>query len=408
MTVAKAKFILLLTSGSPATNPRLVKEANALVTRGYRVHVIFGYIADWADKLDSGIIKNANWTCEQVGGHPSKRKIPWTFTRLLYRTARALQYVGPLPFFASRLSWPLFIAGRRHRPDAIIAHNLGALPPASLLARSKDIPFFFDAEDFHRAESREPSQNHLAERIEHQLLPHCRRMAAASPAIADAYRKLFPDTNVITVNNCFSLQDQQPLASANVECGLKFIWFSQTIGPDRGLIEFLEAATSSPTEMSMEITLIGTIEAAFEDELRAAILPEKHHISLQILEPMAEVQIMAELRKAHVGLALEQSKPQNRDICLTNKVFSYLLNGCQILYSNTTAQSNFHAKYPETGRLVDLADRQSISDAVRYFSEQRPHMDALRQSNWQLARDRFNFEHDASMWLECIDQELNP
>jgi hypothetical protein len=77
------------------------------------------------------------------------------------------------------------------------------------------------------------------------------------------------------------------------------------------------------------------------------------------------------------------------------------------LYSNTTAQSNFYAEYPQTGRLVDLADHQSISDAVRYFSEQLPHMDALRQINWQLARDRFNFERDASMWLESIDQELH-
>jgi glycosyltransferase involved in cell wall biosynthesis len=407
MTLAKAKFILLLTSGCPTTNPRLVKEANALIARGYRIHVIYGYIADWADKLDSGLIEKVNWTCELVGGHPSKRKITWAFSCLVYRSARILQHVGPLKYFATRLSWPLFIAGRRYQPDAIIAHNLGALPPASLLARLKNIPLFFDAEDFHRAESREPSQNHLAERIENKLIPHCRRMTTASPAIADAYRELFTDANVMTVNNCFSLQDQQPLASANVECGLKFVWFSQTIGPDRGLIEFLEAVTSSPTETTMEITLIGTIESAFEDELRTTILSEKHRISLRILEPMTEVQIMEQLQKAHVGLALEQNTPQNRDICLTNKVFSYLLNGCQILYSNTTAQSNFYAEYPQTGRLVDLADHQSISDAVRYFSEQLPHMDALRQINWQLARDRFNFERDASMWLESIDQELH-
>ena len=306
MTLAKAKFILLLTSGSPATNPRLVKEANGLVARGYRVHVIYGYITDWADKLDSGIIKNANWTCERVGGHPSKRKITWAFTRLLHRTARALQHVGPLTIFASRLSWPLFIAGRRYQPDAIVAHNLGALPPASLLARSKNIPFFFDAEDFHRAESREPSQNSLAERIEHKLLPRCRRMAAASPAIADAYRELFPDADVTTVNNSFSLQDQQPLASANIENGLKFIWFSQTIGPDRGLLEFLEAATSSPTEMSMEITLIGTIEAAFEDELRT-ILPEKSNLPRILGDDRGQI---SQLWKAHIGLALEQHTPK--------------------------------------------------------------------------------------------------
>ena len=36
------------------------------------------------------------------------------------------------------------------------------------------------------------------------------------------------------------------------------------------------------------------------------------------------------------------------------------------------------------------------------------HHAALRQINWQLARDRFNFEQDASVWLESIDEEVNP
>jgi hypothetical protein len=128
MTLAKAKFILLLTSGCPTTNPRLVKEANALIARGYRIHVIYGYIADWADKLDSGLIEKVNWTCELVGGHPSKRKITWAFSCLVYRSARILQHVGPLKYFASRLSWPLFIAGRRYQPDAIIARALKEHP----------------------------------------------------------------------------------------------------------------------------------------------------------------------------------------------------------------------------------------------------------------------------------------
>ena len=49
--------ILILTSGSPATNPRMVKEANALVNRGYDVHVLYGFIIGWADKLDYGLLE---------------------------------------------------------------------------------------------------------------------------------------------------------------------------------------------------------------------------------------------------------------------------------------------------------------------------------------------------------------
>ena len=39
-----------------------------------------------------------------------------------------------------------------------------------------------------------------------------------------------------------------------------------------------------------------------------------------------------------MGLSLEESRPRNRDLCLTNKVFVYLLAGIPQLLSHTAAQ----------------------------------------------------------------------
>lgn len=54
-----AAKILLLTTAQPSTNPRLVKEAEALSEAGYWVKVLYCYRADWALKADREILKRA-------------------------------------------------------------------------------------------------------------------------------------------------------------------------------------------------------------------------------------------------------------------------------------------------------------------------------------------------------------
>src|SRR5690625_6431809 len=45
--------ICLVTTGHPSTNPRLVKEADALVEAGYNVHVVACKFLAWADMADA-------------------------------------------------------------------------------------------------------------------------------------------------------------------------------------------------------------------------------------------------------------------------------------------------------------------------------------------------------------------
>ena len=262
--------ILILTSGSPASNPRMVKEATELDKRGYDVHVLYGFIASWADKLDGAILHDAKWTASRVGGHPIDDRLPWIISRFLHKSAELFQMRGIFKFTYSRLSLPLLIRGFRQKPDAIIAHNLGALSSAHVLARLKRVPLFFDAEDFHRGESDNPKKNLAALRIENKFLPHCAGISAASQSIGKAYHELFPKSKIIVVNNCFSIVDQKELNPIK-EAELRIAWFSQTVGPDRGVLEFIEALQNLQHETRIDITLIGNCTASFAKRITGII-----------------------------------------------------------------------------------------------------------------------------------------
>ena len=53
--------VCLVTTGQPACNPRLVKEADALAEAGFDVHVVAAYSADWATDADRDLVKSRRW-----------------------------------------------------------------------------------------------------------------------------------------------------------------------------------------------------------------------------------------------------------------------------------------------------------------------------------------------------------
>lgn len=55
------------------------------------------------------------------------------------------------------------------------------------------------------------------------------------------------------------------------------------------------------------------------------------------------------------GLAIEvESNDYNRQICLTNKIFSYLQSGLYILATNTPAQEQFMTSHHKNGMMTDF------------------------------------------------------
>jgi hypothetical protein len=87
--------VCFITTGQPSTNPRLVKEADACVEAGWKVHVVAAYWADWATGFDRAILSARNWDYTFVDWSRGTAPALFWKTGIRHRISRALSTAVP-------------------------------------------------------------------------------------------------------------------------------------------------------------------------------------------------------------------------------------------------------------------------------------------------------------------------
>jgi hypothetical protein len=111
---------------------------------------------------------------------------------------------------------------------------------------------------------------------------------------------------------------------------------------------------------------------------------------------------------ADLGLSTEDSHPLNRDLCLTNKIFAYLLAGIPQLLSRTSAQC---ALAPELGNAATLVDLNRPAEAAALLDASFAMPNAVscaRNKAWKLGQLRFNWEVEKDIFLNAVNSILCP
>lgn len=411
MGQSTARHICLVTPGHLSTNPRLVKEADALAAAGYEVSIVAARFIHWADAADTEFA-NRPWRVHKVAFGPLAGRASQIMQSLLRRVC-LLAWKG-LGLWPERAFHPV-IAGLTRaacgiQADLYIAHNLAALPAAYHAAKKHGAKFGFDAEDFHSGELSMTPENALRSRltreIERRYLPLCDHLTAASPGIAKAYAEAYGVAVPSVILNVFP---KAAAPSAPTRCGAarpspSLYWFSQTIGPDRGLETVVTAIASSQSRPNL--FLRGNLSPGYEKVLTA--LAEQLGIGdrLRFLVPAPPGDMVSLAAEYDIGLATEVSTTANRDICLTNKIFTYLLAGLPVLATDTAAQSEIASGmsgavfvYPQQGA-QNLALRM---DELLLSPHQLAH---ARQAAWQIGQVRFNWDVEQAILLRLVESAL--
>src|SRR4029077_14322802 len=99
------------------------------------------------------------------------------------------------------------------------------------------------------------------------------------------------------------------------------------------------------------------------------------------------------------GLSLETDVSENRRLCLTNKIFTYLLAGVPVLMSDTPAQRALAPDLGAAAALVSLADPQGIAGALDRCGAS---LDAARAEARRLGRERYNWEVEKGALLGSV------
>ena len=408
--------ICLVSPSHLASNPRLVKEAAALCDAGYHVHVVSGRNHAITDRLDESVLAGAQWYTHRLNFRPNLRnKLArlqqlMALRRIRKKTTESVQVPEARSAHSATIS-RLATAARRIDADLYIGHTVAGLAAAAWAAQRTGRVFAFDAEDFHTGETdailNDRAQLTAIQVLEKKLLPQAAYLTAAAPLIAEAYFNSYDLTAPpVTVLNVFPRAFSPAAQVAPIEDGVfRFYWFSQTIGPERGLEQVLEVLLH--LNMPVELNLRGNPIDSFVDVLRARLTKSnKPDIKLKI-HPPAPPNEMSRLAASYdLGIACELSTPPNHDICLANKIFTYLLAGLPYLYTPTSGQT---AIAPEIGRAAIGIDPVKVASSARKLElwwGNVAERDAARETAWKLGQTRFNWDFEQQIFLKQVELSL--
>ena len=409
--------ICLLAPGQPSVDPRLVKEADALHEVGHEVQVLCSHMIPWADAADRELLQTRPWRCTYVGGDFNGRSAEYWRTRLRHGLARRLPRAWPLSdrlrrYAVCRVLPELAGAAKRARADLYIAHYTGALVAAADAARANRALFGFDAEDFEAGSyplTAGPSpMDRLVERFERQYLPRCLYVTAASPGIAEAYNAKYGIPLPTTILNVFPLAERpRELRAMSPDGPVRLYWFSQTIGLGRGLEDVIQAM-GQLKGCNIELHVRGRWagrhkEALFSLATSVGVLHQQ--ICSHDPEPQSEMIRLAAMND--VGLALERKDTENHDLCIANKIFTYLLAGNAVIATATRGQQLIMETIGDAGFSYEPGDVNALARGLRLWYENRNILQQARQKSWDWGTRRFNWDLEKKKLVQQVGAVLH-
>jgi glycosyltransferase involved in cell wall biosynthesis len=399
--------ICILTPGPIGGNPRTVKEADALHAAGHEVHVIATRMLDHVEPCDQALMRRAGWRLWRIDLR----------SRLQWRLLRAGQLGARGAFLATGVSsaadlayrayaWPLRRAALATPADLYIAHYPDSLPAAAAAARRHGARYAYDAEDFHPGDwPEDPAyevERSLVRSVEARYLPGCAYVTASSPGIAEAYAEAYGIERPRVVLNAFPLARAAaaPTPRGHAQPGPSLYWFSQTIGPDRGLECAVRAIGLARTKP--HLYLRGTPASGFAGLLTELAREAGAVGRVHLLSPDQPDRMEALAAAYDAGLCSETGHTQSRQLCLTNKLFSFLLAGIPPLLSDTPAHRCFVAEAGLTDFLYPRDDSAALARLLDdLFGDPERHA-AARACTWRLGQERYNWERQEPTLFSCL------
>jgi len=257
--------ICIITPGTIANNPRVVKEAEALSEAGYRVHLVYTRHIDYLVERDNIILnEHPAWTADYLDWASSKfrSKTAKLFSGIKRKLVGLLVKTNLYPdklasILINRFYYWQLRKAIASKADLYIAHYPDSLGVAFQAAKVNNALFAYDAEDYHRGEDLPQEILKIIQKSEDFLLPSSNYISASSPLIAKEYLRLYTKVPVVTIENMFPVKNQ-PVFQKSVHTTFKFFWFSQKIGSNRGLEEFISILGNIHNK-DVQLSLLGNV-----------------------------------------------------------------------------------------------------------------------------------------------------
>ena len=385
----------------------------ALHRHGFKLTVLWCPLSPWANDFDQELFEkypDIHWI--KVDCHFRFNKSNFLYARIRQKIWQVVYKLIGNQFDSAVKSLVLYYQelnelAVKHPADLYIGHNLGALPAIVKASEYYNVKSIFDFEDYHRGEFEENSlHSQMVAQVENHFIPEISAITTASPAITQEYKNIFPQASITTINNCFPISHSVDTLVDLPTKPLKLFWFSQYVGKMRGLETVIESMSKFSND-EITLTLLGT--ASNEIKIYFQTLSAKLNLSekqLIFLDPVSEKEIVQIASKHHIGLASEYSHNLNRDLCLTNKIFTYLLAGNALVLSDTFAQNSFLTDNSDIGALYKQNDVHELKSVFKTYLVGDELLMLHRRKALELAKNKYNWDIEQHQFLNIVKSVL--
>jgi glycosyltransferase involved in cell wall biosynthesis len=406
--------ISIVTPSSLAANPRVVKEATALAGLG-PVSVVCGEHCGWAAQFSSLFGGDAGIDVCAIPYGPATRGLTRLRQTGARKAARLLLRCGWWSERAAEFATHDIVrdaerAATKRRSRLFIAHYVAALPAAARAARRHGSAYAFDAEDYHLGDLPETPEHALERRIiraiEARYLPHAAYVSAASPLIAAAYAETYAIPLPTVILNVFpkSNAPAAPNDRGTTQPGPSLYWFSQTRGPGRGLETALAAIAVAKSRP--HLYLRGNAIPAYDAELRGLAAKLGVGDRLHLLPPVAPSDLERLGASYDLGYIGEVKETTNRQIALTNKLFSYVLSGLPCIVTDIRSHRELASEFGEAMSCFEAGDATALAAALDGYLLDPVRLASARTHAWGLGQSRFNWDQEQQKLLSVVSSAL--
>jgi len=408
--------ILILISAHLCTAPRPQKEAETLASAGHDVTVRGFWFDPELVERDRILIANKKWRFEPIiDFQPTtahRRLINWG-VRLQGRIARELfQRFGI--FSPELLGYgikALLTAARQARADLTIVHSEAGLWVGNQLLNQGlcvgvDFEDWFSEDLLPSARLARPITKLKA--LESRFAHDCIYCLTTSHALAEALAKAYQAPKPMVIYNVFSWAEREQLdhqQSDRRNLNLPSLhWFSQTIGPGRGL-EMLFQALAYLT-LPVEIHLRGNYPESARRWLEPLVPPAwRDRLFIHPTVPNAE--LLSRIAEHDIGLALEYTDIPSRNLTLTNKLFQYLQAGLAVIATDTAGQREILSQWPGLGRLIPSNNPLALAQALSDLLHAPNKLTNAKATALKAAQEQLCWENQANSLLQAAELALN-
>lgn len=401
------KKILIVTNGPLCRNPRVFKEATTLGHAGYDVTVLTLRNHAPSEIFDLKLIEGAPFrrvTVDLIPNFTASRARVF-LRRLRHWTARKLaRHFGVQSIQSLGPASTLLREARRHPADLTIVHNeIAHWVGTQLLNEGRMVAA--DFEDWHSEDLLPADRQYrpltLLRRLEHTLL-HCTSFTTTtSHALSNALHARYGGRLPEVLTNSFPLQSGfKRSATAGWPT---FFWFSQTLGPGRGLEPFLAAWTRM--QQRSQLVLLGESASSFASELLASI-PVELHSQVKFLGLVPGNELPGLIAQHDIGLALEPASSGNNDLTISNKILQYLNAGLAVIATGTRGQQEVLAHAPAAGKLISLDDPSVLAKQLDEFIADQVQLKDAQRTARSLAESRYCWENEAPKLVALVSKTL--